>query len=154
MSNPRRVWWLTALTVVAVCSGLVVACGGGGSKPAKPKAHAEIKTNFQAPPEPSLSGIHKIRHVVVIMQENRSFDSYFGAYPGVDGIPVGACSPDPAQGGRCVAAFHDRSDENFGGPHTVNNARGDINGGRMNGFVESRESCSNSAIIRNMTRPR
>ena len=24
--------------------------------------------------------IHKIRHVVVIMQENRSFDSYFGTY--------------------------------------------------------------------------
>ncbi len=28
------------------------------------------------------SGIHKIKHVVVIMQENRSFDSYFGTYPG------------------------------------------------------------------------
>ena len=29
-----------------------------------------------------LTGIHKIKHVVVIMQENRSFDSYFGTYPG------------------------------------------------------------------------
>ena len=29
-----------------------------------------------------LGGIHKIRHVIVIMQENRSFDSYFGTYPG------------------------------------------------------------------------
>ena len=27
-------------------------------------------------------GIHKIKHVVVIQQENRSFDSYFGTYPG------------------------------------------------------------------------
>ena len=27
-------------------------------------------------------GIHKIQHVIVIMQENRSFDSYFGTYPG------------------------------------------------------------------------
>jgi phospholipase C len=26
-------------------------------------------------------GIHRIKHVVVIMQENRSFDSYFGTYP-------------------------------------------------------------------------
>ena len=33
------------------------------------------------------AGIHKIRHVIVIMQENRSFDSYFGTYPGADGIP-------------------------------------------------------------------
>jgi phospholipase C len=29
------------------------------------------------PPAP-LQGIHKIQHVIVIMQENRSFDSYFG----------------------------------------------------------------------------
>ncbi len=34
-----------------------------------------------------LQGIHKIQHIVVIMQENRSFDSYFGTYPGADGIP-------------------------------------------------------------------
>ena len=33
------------------------------------------------------SGIGKIRHVVIIMQENRSFDSFFGTYPGADGIP-------------------------------------------------------------------
>src|SRR2546425_9500212 len=32
--------------------------------------------------------IHKIRHIVVIMQENRSFDSYFGTFPGADGIPM------------------------------------------------------------------
>src|SRR5947209_17185840 len=39
-------------------------------------------------PQGSLHGIHKIRHVIVIMQENRSFDSYFGTYPGADGIPM------------------------------------------------------------------
>ena len=32
-------------------------------------------------------GIHKIKHVIVIMQENRSFDHYFGTYPGADGFP-------------------------------------------------------------------
>ena len=34
------------------------------------------------------SGIHKIEHVIVIQQENRSFDSYFGTFPGADGIPM------------------------------------------------------------------
>src|SRR6266487_2040485 len=34
------------------------------------------------------NSIHKIKHVVVIMQENRSFDSYFGTYPGANGIPM------------------------------------------------------------------
>ena len=49
------------------------------------------------------TGIHKIRHVVVIMQENRSFDSYFGTFPGANGIPMvrgrpQLCLPDPAAG--------------------------------------------------------
>ena len=44
-------------------------------------------------------GIHKIKHVIIIMQENRSFDSYFGTFPGADGLPTkdGAftvCNPD------------------------------------------------------------
>src|SRR5579884_3491553 len=34
------------------------------------------------------NGIHKIKHVIIIMQENRSFDSYFGTFPGADGIPM------------------------------------------------------------------
>jgi phospholipase C len=85
-----------------------------------------------------IAGIHKIKHVVIIMQENRSFDSYFGTYPGADGIPRGVCVPDP-KFGRCRRPFHDASDVNWGGPHGVESAVGDINGGRMNGFVGQSE---------------
>jgi phospholipase C len=84
------------------------------------------------------TGIHKIRHVVIIMQENRSFDSYFGTFPGADGIPPGVCVPDPANGG-CIAPFHDSSDLNYGGPHGLTNAVADIDGGRMDGFVAQAE---------------
>jgi phospholipase C len=87
------------------------------------------------------TGIHKIRHVVVIMQENRSFDSYFGTYPGADGIPAGVCVPDPANGG-CVAPFHDSADLNFGGPHGMGNSLADIDSGRMDGFVAQAEQGS------------
>jgi phospholipase C len=83
-------------------------------------------------------GIHKIKHVVVIMQENRSFDQYFGTYPGANGIPAGVCVPDPMHGG-CVAPFHDGSDKNYGGPHGAPNAASDIDGGRMDGFVGQAE---------------
>jgi len=34
------------------------------------------------------AGIGKIKHVIIVMQENRSFDTYFGTYPGADGIPM------------------------------------------------------------------
>ena len=47
-----------------------------------------VRVRFQAKIFPTPQGIHKIRHVVVIMQENRSFDSYFGTFPGADGIPM------------------------------------------------------------------
>ena len=66
-------------------------------------------------------GIHKIRHVVTIMQENRSFDSYFGTYPGADGIPAEngrftVCLPDPRTG-HCDRLYHDPSLVNGGGAH-------------------------------------
>src|SRR5438552_1964347 len=85
------------------------------------------------------SGIAKIRHVVMIMQENRSFDSYFGTFPSADGIPMrdgvpAVCLPDP-QTGRCVRPFHDLSDLNQGSAHDAVAARYDIAGGKMNGFV-------------------
>jgi phospholipase C len=84
------------------------------------------------------TGIHKIRHVVIVMQENRSFDSYFGTYPGADGIPPGVCVPNPATRS-CVAPFHDPSDRNFGAPHGVRSAMEDIDGGRMDGFIARAE---------------
>ena len=56
----------------------------------------------------------------MIMQENRSFDSYFGTYPGADGIPMKngvptVCVPNP--GGGCTRPYHDKADLNGGGPH-------------------------------------
>jgi phospholipase C len=109
------------------------------------------------------AGIHKIKHVVIIMQENRSFDSYFGTYPGADGIPGIAGNPGTVpcvpnkqivgkakhkhkhkhngtfrhlSGPACLKPFHDRFDQNHGGPHSLGNAVADINGGAMSGFVE------------------
>jgi phospholipase C len=101
---------------------------------------------------PSVTGIQLIKHVIIIMQENRSFDSYFGTYPGADGIPMRkgrptVCLPDP-QLGRCIRPFHDASLVNGGGPHGASAAARDINGGKMNGFVRT----AIGAIRRDCTR--
>jgi phospholipase C len=87
-------------------------------------------------PDGTPEAIHKIEHVVVIMQENRSFDSYFGTYPGADGIPQGVCAPDPVAR-KCLKPYHDTSNRNAGGPHQFSAARRDMNGGKMNGYVRS-----------------
>ena len=89
------------------------------------------------------AGITRIKHVVVVMQENRSFDSYFGTYPGADGFPrehgrIAVCLPDPGHA-RCVRPFHDRRDVSGGGPHAHVDAVADLHGGRMDGFVARAE---------------
>ncbi len=105
--------------------------------PALPVASMQITASTNE------SGIHKIKHVIMVMQENRSFDEYFGTFPGADGIPMqnGAptvCVPDP-RAGTCVAPYHDRNDVNVGGPHGVENSDADVNGGAMDGFIAQME---------------
>ena len=103
-----------------------------------------------------VNGIFKIKHVVIIMQENRSFDQYFGTFPGADGIPGLAgnpgtvpCVPD-ALNRACVKPFHDTNDKNYGGPHGAANATADMDctdptmraGCKMDGFVGQAEEGS------------
>ena len=94
-------------------------------------------------------GIHKIKHVIIIMQENRAFDEYFGTYPGADGIPMNngvptVCNPDPMTG-QCVRPYHDPNDINYGGPHGQYDSEADINGGKMDGFIEQAENAVNNS---------
>src|ERR1022692_849772 len=79
-------------------------------------------------------GIHKIKHIIILMQENRSFDSYFGTFPGADGIPMSGgkptvCNPDPTTK-QCVAPYVDHADVSGGGPHETVNEQGDVDGGK------------------------
>jgi phospholipase C len=109
------------------------------------------------------SGIHKIQHIIIIFQENRSFDSYFGTYPGADGIPIkngvpAACVPDP-RSGQCVKPFLDHQDRNGGGPHAAAASSADIDGGKMDGFIKEaelgRHGCTNptNPVCTNSTTP-
>jgi phospholipase C len=98
------------------------------------------------------SGIHRIRHVVVLMMENRSFDNYFGTYPGADGLPrrhghFAACLPDPRTGG-CQRPYHDLRFVDSGGAHDTRSYATDLAGGRMDGFIASAE---NPAMLRGCT---
>ena len=119
--------------------GLVAASCGGAPAPSVERVIGGPTGSYVVP-----AGIHKIRHVVVIMQENRSFDTYFGTFPGADGIPMSGgkpttCVPDPASGS-CVAPFVDHADVNGGGPHSYGNAVADMDAGRMDGFIGQAEA--------------
>jgi phospholipase C len=98
-----------------------------------------------------MGGIHKIRHVILVMLENRSFDEYFGTYPGADGYPIkngriDVCVPDPARNGACSAPYHDTRLADSGAGHSPRAALADIDGGRMDGFLRVAEASSASCL--------
>ena len=88
-----------------------------------------------ATPTPRLAGIHKIQHVVVIMQENRSFDQLLRHLSWCRRNPARRLyRPIPTHGG-CVGPYHDPSELNWAGRTARQSAIADIDGGKMDGFV-------------------
>ena len=85
---------------LALLSALVVpilaACGGSpqaalptaapAASASAPTTAAPVGNAMTAPTATSASGLNKINHVVVIVQENWSFDSLYGEFPGANGI--------------------------------------------------------------------
>ncbi len=124
----NRLGVLAAAATMAVAATMAASMTGRAQQisPASPSAAAA-------------AGIHKIKHIIVIMQENRSFDAYFGTYPGADGIPAGVCLPDPRLG-HCVRPYPDHLDQNKNEPHGAFAFVRDVNGRKMNGFVAEAET--------------
>lgn len=77
-----------------------------------------------------------IKHFVYIIQENITFDHYFGTYPGADGIPNGAKFAYKPDGPKEVAPFHLSATSI---PHDLNHswqaAHVAYDGGKMDGFL-------------------
>jgi hypothetical protein len=66
------------LALGVLFTSAVVACSSSDSSQTAERTSSTALDNAR----------EKIQHVVVIMQENRSFDHYFGTYPGAEGIPM------------------------------------------------------------------
>jgi phospholipase C len=152
------------LTGAGLAAGVALAACGGGVHNASPPAKSPVAAAAAPKLERHASrrGIDTIRHVIVIMQENRSFDSYFGTFPGADGIPraggdFAVCLPDPRSGG-CQKPYHDSAQVNGGGQHDADVATEDVDGGRMDGFVRTAEApggrgCGGAAFVCSSSAP-
>src|SRR5450631_3762304 len=78
-----------AVLVTVVCAGPAAAAA---VQPSRPRA---------------VSTATPIKHFIFLMQGGRTFDNYFGSYPGADGPPPGTCQPRTAgrPGAGCVKPF-------------------------------------------------
>src|ERR1700730_4704236 len=111
------------------------------------------------PPSPCAK-LTDIEHVVIIIQENRSFDHYFGSYRGVRGFSDQSLAfqqPDPANNtnppiGKLLPTGSDTSTTNAACTHDITHAwlpqHQSWNKGAMDGFVTSRWAInSNDAVL-------
>ncbi|HSY36397.1 MAG TPA: alkaline phosphatase family protein [Acidobacteriaceae bacterium] len=98
-------WWalLIAVAGLGLGRGWAQAMGGGTTLEVTiaPKSSAVVSARvIDAAKEPAISAEERlklirrrIKYVFVLFQENRSFDFYFGSYPGADGLYAGPNGP-------------------------------------------------------------
>jgi phospholipase C len=114
--------------------------GGSNAGRAVPSSTAQIPRRTDPLEQLELARSH-LKHIIIIVQENRSFDHYFGTFPGADGFPmrqgrINVCIPDPILE-RCSRPYHTASQLQQGGPHALRHSQIDVNGGRMDGFIQT-----------------
>jgi phospholipase C len=112
-----------------------------------PMSHVVVATASarQTPGIDPAKGFQNIEHLIFVVQENRSFDHYFGRFPGANGLrrtPSGAwkpCIPDP-EAGHCQRPFHDKTVFDAGAAHTSKASRIAVHGGEMDGFIKVQQT--------------
>ena len=80
-----------------------------------------------------------IKHLVVLMQENHTFDNYFGTYPGADGLPSGTKMPvDPTNPNtEYVVPWHIGASTITDLSHNAPTYLAQFDNGKMDGFVSA-----------------
>ena len=86
----------------------------------------------------TLSVSSLIKNVIIVLQENHTFDNYFGAYPNAEGTAgKSICLPESQGTSKCIAPFHDSNLTPVDMNHNWRSAHEDYDAGRMDGFVYS-----------------
>jgi phospholipase C len=125
-----RVRRVGALLAAATLVALTAVAGPSPARADPSGTASAAPTSVHKPTTP-------IEHFMFLMQENHTFDNYFGSRPGVDGIPPGTCMPVKRDKPKpCVKPFHMGELGSVDLDHTAEAFRTQYNGGKMNGFVE------------------
>jgi phospholipase C len=129
---------LTVAAVVAVAAGTLgwVVLSESDDGPAR-RTGLLPGPPTNTPSAPEVPEDVPIKHIVVIIKENRTYDNYFGFYPRGDGARVGEIST-----GEMVPLkpAEDIFEPDLG--HVFDDGLIGVNGGRMNGFDQIRNGDS------------
>ena len=90
-----------------------------------------------------------IQHLMVLLQENHTFDNYFGTYPGADGLPPNTTMPidsnDPSAG--TIQPWHIGNSTITDLSHTATTFNGQYDNGKMDGFVSYLKSINQNGQL-------
>jgi phospholipase C len=84
-----------------------------------------------------VAAARKIQHVIIVIQENRTFDNLFATFPGADGTKTGLaqCAVSPAcPGGNYRVPLVPVELDNYDLEHTHGTFLSEYDGGKMDGF--------------------
>jgi phospholipase C len=125
-SRSRRAPMIRSSLAIAI---VLSACTGSGT----PTTSEDRTTD----PRTTISRNTPIEHVVFLIKENRTFDHYFGTYPGADGANEGGtlrCTSQGCEPGQTVPLKPAPDTQPHDITHGFASGLYAINGGRMNGF--------------------
>ena len=127
MAKTRFFRLATVVSALTGCAALIIASAVGhgiGRAKSHPRPGARLRAQ-----DGGDGDINKIEHIVFIVKENRTFDNYFGTFPGADGATSGTISTgDVIPLGRAP----DRTPRDIS--HSFQSAVTAIDGGAMDQF--------------------
>jgi phospholipase C len=121
---------LRGVALVVLIPFVLAACGGS-DLPAAPGTQRLAAANGQRLTLLS-SGSSPISHVVIVIQENRSFDDLFATFPGADGTTVGRSKN--GSGYQYIPLKKSPLKLRCDLRHSYNRYLSDYDGGKMDGF--------------------
>jgi phospholipase C len=128
--------WLAIVAIAALsgCGGLQSAASGGITLPGTPPL---LRADRHRSPA-------YIKHVVIVIQENRSFDNFFATFPGADGATRGLMKTP--KGDVYVKLTKDGLNSNNLG-HSHSGFVKEFDGGKMDGFAEVNREVRHGEVI-------
>ncbi|MGH9607471.1 MAG: phospholipase C [Terracidiphilus sp.] len=122
--------------MLLACGCIFFACTAGAAPPrsAETDAQQQLVANLRA----------HIHHVFVVYQENRSFDSYFGSFPGADNLATAEARAHgfkewDAIGKEWIAPFLLKASDTRDANHARPALLAKVDGGKMDDFVAYEE---------------
>jgi len=124
-----------ALVATAFAALALAACGGGsGSSAPGALPQSSAPPSHKQTPSP-------IQHVIILIQENRSFDNLFATFPGADGATKGLMKL-PSGGDTYVTLKKANLKEQCDPGHGYKGFVQSVDGGKMDGFALNGNKCS------------